>query len=287
MELAIPQEIQTALDNGAALVLSVSGGKDSDAMTYALLAEYERQQWQGEVVLVHADLGRMERSETPDYVETLAKRTGVELVVVRHPKYDLLGGIQARYDKLKSQGRNQPPFPSSAARYCTSDYKRAPISKWIRNRWVQDQTVIVAMGLRAEESHARAKKPIVRERPSSCAPTKGRMVYDWLPILHWHHSDVWQIIDDNSDVYHPAYDEGNERLSCGMCVLACGSDIRNGAYNRPDTYQALVDLELDSGFTFQQGKPLYAIAPELLRLDQQEAIAQMDIPVQLQFDFEE
>lgn len=270
-EIALPKTIESALANGAHLVLSVSGGKDSDAMSYKLLAERRARGWTGDIVMVHADLGRMERSETPAYVESLAARTRVELVVVRHPKGDLLDGLYRR----RQARPDAPPFPSSAARWCTSDFKRAQISKFIRNRWPQNAVIACALGVRAEESPARAKKPVMRERRDCCAPTKKRTTYDWNPILYWNAAQVWWQIREAGNIYHPAYDGGNERLSCAMCVLGCAGDIRNGAYNRPDTYRALVDLELESGFTYQQGKPLYEVAPDLLRPDQRAAIAAM------------
>ncbi len=52
------------LRGGAALVLSVSGGKDSDAMCYHLLDLRQREGWSGEVALIHADLGRAEWHST-------------------------------------------------------------------------------------------------------------------------------------------------------------------------------------------------------------------------------
>lgn len=278
--ISIPQEIETSLNNGATLILSCSGGKDSDAMSYRLLQECEQRGWSGEVLIVHADLGRMERSETPGYVEAFADRLGLELVVVRHPKYDLLEGFRQRMLKLHADGKDAPPFSSSAARFCTSDWKRAPISKFIRNRFEKDAVVICAMGLRGDESNARAKKPIVSLRPSTQAPTKNRVVYNWNPIHKWNAAQVWWTIREHGNSYHPAYDSvdgrvGNDRLSCGICILGCSSDHLNGAYDRPETYQALVDIEIESGFTFQHNKALYDLAPELLRNDQIKSIAKI------------
>jgi predicted phosphoadenosine phosphosulfate sulfurtransferase len=56
----------TLLRDGAALVLSVSGGKDSDAMTHHLLDLRQSEGWTGDVMMVHADLGsRVEWHQTP------------------------------------------------------------------------------------------------------------------------------------------------------------------------------------------------------------------------------
>jgi hypothetical protein len=54
------------LRHGADLVLSVSGGKDSDAMCHHLLDLRQAEGWTGQAVMVHADLGRAEWHNTPD-----------------------------------------------------------------------------------------------------------------------------------------------------------------------------------------------------------------------------
>lgn len=260
------------LENGAALVLSVSGGKDSDAMSHELLDRRKREGWTGEVRMIHADLGKAEWKETPAYVENLAERCGVPLHVTRHSYGDLIDGIRRRMDTLRAEGRldTTPPFPSSAARYCTSDWKRAPISRWIRNQYPTGN-VVCAMGLRAEESSARAKKPVFEVRDDCCS--KSRTVLNWNPILDWIVEEVWYTIDTlGNGIKHPAYGFGNERLSCALCVLASQNDILNGAIHQPDTYEQLVILELESGWAFRQGFWLMDLKPELLSLEVQHQV---------------
>jgi len=93
----------TVLRNGAALVLSVSGGKDSDAMSHYLLDRRQAEGWPGEVMMVHADLGRAEWQQTPDYVRDLARRKDVPLHVVRWTHGDLIDRIWQRYHKDPSR----------------------------------------------------------------------------------------------------------------------------------------------------------------------------------------
>jgi 3'-phosphoadenosine 5'-phosphosulfate sulfotransferase (PAPS reductase)/FAD synthetase len=191
----------TLLRDSAALVLSVSGGKDSDAMTHHLLDLRQSEGWTGDVMMVHADLGsRVEWHQTPGYVCDLAQRKGVPLHVVRWQHGDLIDRIWQRYHKDPSR----PCWPSSQMRYCTSDLKRGPISRWLRNTFPSGN-VVCSMGLRAEESSARAKRQTFRLRKDSSAPTKGRFVYDWLPIHDWTEADVWNCIRQHGDIAHPAY----------------------------------------------------------------------------------
>jgi len=299
--LAITPEIEQALADNAALVLSISGGKDSDAMCYTVLADLRERGWltpnaQRSVYLVHADLGRAEWSHTPAYVERQAARLGLPLAVVRHSKGDLIDGIRRRMTKRP----DAPPFPSSAARWCTSDYKRSIVSRWIRRTFPQNRTVICAMGLRAEESPARARREVVRLRKDACAPTKGRTVYDWLPIHDFTTADVWHTIGYTLDELaaiqatcrelqsagdepiryleqiefkaHFAYGLGNTRLSCALCIMASANDLLNGALHNPDTYRELVDLEIESGYAFRHGQWLADLRPELLTDHQRERL---------------
>ena len=174
--LAIPEAIRAALEDGAVLAISMSGGKDSLAMATALVEQVDRESWPGEVYAIHSDLGRMEWGgyeneehwlSTLGHVRSQAQRLGLPLVVVRREDRDLLGHIQARRERLADQGRAIPFWPSAASRYCTSDMKRAVIDKYLRRH----DFVVCAMGIRRDESARRAKSmPCdIRQRITSTA----------------------------------------------------------------------------------------------------------------------
>lgn len=277
----LPEDIETRLNAGADLVVSVSGGKDSDVMTLVLWKLHQSRGWTGRFILVHADLGRMEWKESLPQCYNLAHKVGARLAVVRRTKkiggqerhFDLLMGIRQRMNKLTVDGVvTSPPFPSSAARYCTSDWKRGPISKWLRNEYPKDKDVIVAIGLRRDESAARAKKPVTADRSDTSSVQKNRVVTNWHPIMHYTMTDIEAVCEEFGWKLHHAYSLGNERVSCQMCVLACGGDISNGARNNPKLYRQLVQIEIESGYAFQQGKPLWKVAPELLTQKQRVSI---------------
>ncbi len=285
-------EIQSALETGATLAISISGGKDSQAMLYALMAERERNRWPGNVFAVHAHLGRMEWPQTQAHCQAMCDEVGIRLVVVERPQGDLLQEMQDRMEKLRGTGK--PHFPDAKNRYCTADQKRSQIDKVLRaapfpdakNRYCtshhksnqidkvlrqpMSSVVISAEGIRADESYARAKRPLWEYRKQIC--TRRRTAYTWRPLLHWSSEDVWAQLGTSSDdlerrqeLYrqvdsaafdgwrgHPAYVMGNQRLSCAICVLASRNDIVNGARHNPDLYQSLVQMELDSGFSFRK-----------------------------------
>lgn len=308
-ELKYDLQVMDALCRGAALVISISGGKDSDAMLKALMRERAYYGWTGEVIALHCDLGRAEHPETMARVRGQAEQYGIELVIVRKEKdgehFDLIDEFNARRESMDAAGKeDKPHWASSAARYCTKHQKTQPTDKYIRQRWAKDAEVVVAIGLRAEESPARAKKPLVSEREST-APTLSRTVLDWHPIHEWTLEDVWAEIGYNLDELgamqrdyqrhwdakrfdlckkmesvfkaHVAYLRGNERLSCVFCVLGGLRDLRNGARHNPDLYQDYVDDEIRTGFSFKNKLWLADIRPDLLRPEQREAIQNLKL----------
>jgi 3'-phosphoadenosine 5'-phosphosulfate sulfotransferase (PAPS reductase)/FAD synthetase len=128
----------------------------------------------------------------------------------------------------------------------------------------RDAVVYSAMGIRAEESPARAKKEVLTIRKDCTAQTKNRYVYDWLPIHHFTLEDVWSTLLPDGGInllrwhqryyqethtihpsweYHPAYVLGNERVSCALCVLASKNDLVIGKEHEPDVYKMIVKLE--------------------------------------------
>lgn len=206
----------------------------------------------------------------------MAQRVGAEFVVTRRKQGDLYDQIRDRMIRRT----DAPPWPSSAARYCTSDQKTSQCDRWIRNNIAGD--VVVALGLRAEESPNRAKKPVVSVRKKASAPTKGRNVYTWLPIQHFTYADVWNTLLPGGPMqlafhrdhyrtwgeihpdyyYHPAYVYGNDRVSCALCVLASQNDLKIGAKHNPALYRMLAQMEVESGYTFQRNRSLKDLAEQ-------------------------
>lgn len=279
--ITIPPVIRRACSKRAALAISISGGKDSQALLNAVSAWHTSNGYEGDLFAIHADLGRTEWPQTPEHVERICQVAGVPLVVVRREQGDLLARWEERMEKLRGTGK---PFWSSAQnRYCTSDLKRGPINKYLRRY----QFVISVEGIRAEESPNRAKKPQVELRPAitssalhdvslddaiSYRSFGQRLALTWNAIHEWSKEDVWAACGTNSvdlasrqQQYaagdeagalldwpaHPAYVLGNERLSCALCILASKNDLRNGAKHNPALYARLVEMEQQSGFTFR------------------------------------
>jgi len=94
--IEIPEPISDALSAGASLAISISGGKDSQAMLYALERERKAQGWTGYIFAIHAHLGRMEWPQSLAHCERICADINVPLIIVRRPQGDLLQEMQER-----------------------------------------------------------------------------------------------------------------------------------------------------------------------------------------------
>lgn len=117
------------LENYDWIVVSTSGGKDSQTMLRRVVALAEAAGVKDRVVAVHADMGQVEWPGVPELAAEQAAHYGVRFEVVKRPQGDLLQHVRDRAKTLRERGKNDPPVPSPTNRYCTSDHKRDQIAK--------------------------------------------------------------------------------------------------------------------------------------------------------------
>jgi len=236
--------IQELTDAGATFYVSHSGGADSQAM----YAEIRKHVPYNQIVVVHAHLHGV---EWPGVIEHIRSNVDHHVNVVKAVKRD--GSEKTLLGMVEERGM----WPSSSCRQCTSDLKRNPIMKFIRHdvrvRRSNPQKIAVnCMGIRAEESSARAKKQPLRFNESeSC---NVRDVWDWMPLFRLTKQEVFQTIADAGQKPFWTY-ERNERLSCVFCIMGSLNDLRHGAERNPELYRKYVELERRIGHTmFCKGK---------------------------------
>lgn len=236
-----------------AICISISGGKDSQTILGVVMKLVKAQGYRGELLAVHADTGA-EWPESLPHCQMLCDHYRIPLVVA-NPHRSLPDHIERRCKMLTEQGR-RGGWPSPACRYCTSDCKRNPIHSVICNRWpaARLNNILSVTGERREESRHRAALADVE--PVKALRAGMRTVTSWRPILDYSLEQVWRHISDTGIPRHVAYDRGNERLSCAICVMACEGDIRNGAIARPDLAEHFMRIERETGQTFRHKKTL-------------------------------
>ena len=103
------------------------------------------------MVTVPSGRGIVRSASTIEHIERTMP-TGVPLIFAR------TASGKSLLDKIEERGR----FPSSPVRFCTSDFKRTPIERELR-RYLKanprfEGRLVSAMGLRRDESAARARK---------------------------------------------------------------------------------------------------------------------------------
>lgn len=160
--------------------------------------------------------------------------------------------------------RRRGAFPDSARRWCTSEFKRGPILKHFTAmalRWQREHEtrrpcrILDCIGLRGEESAARAKRAVFTPRLS----TRNKHVDTFLPIHALTEDDVWARIHASGAPVHPAYALGMSRLSCVFCILAGKKDLEIAARHNPELLAEYIEVERETGHDFKQGFSLASL----------------------------
>lgn len=234
------------------IVINTSAGKDSQAMMDYVMGLARTAGVVDRVVAVHCDLGRCEWPGTKELAEQHCKHYGISLQVIRREKGDLLVQVEQR-----------GMWPDNKNRYCTSDQKRDQVAKVhtalatqrITELHAQGQTrqirILNCMGLRGDESAARAKKPAFQNDKRL---TNGKRQVDiWLPIHGWTTQQVWATIKASGVPHHVAYDYGMPRLSCMFCIFASRDALMIAGSKNPELLAEYVRIETKIDHTFRNG----------------------------------
>lgn len=230
--IQINQEQMQEVMNSEVIFVNHSGGKDSQAMmAYIMTLGFK-----GEIVVVHSDLGEMEWEPMHHFIQ--ANSFGLPVHVVK-PELDFFQ-LCRKYNRL----------PSGLARFCTSELKTRPISKFIKEYMASKgyTKAVNAIGIRAEESPARAKKEPFKKSKIS---TKAHNIIEWFPIFDMKIGDVWFEIKKAGQQPHPIYSKGFSRLSCVFCVFGRIEEHKKAAQMRPELFQKMVQLEVELNKTIR------------------------------------
>ncbi|HGA2320744.1 TPA: phosphoadenosine phosphosulfate reductase family protein [Pseudomonas putida] len=236
--------IDQLIVDGALFVANHSGGKDSQAQLIQLLARVPPKQ----LLVIHASLGAMEWPGALELARDQALNAGLPFIVAKASK-SLLDMVEHRF-----QNRPEvPSWPSASTRQCTSDLKRGPIQREVRNYAKSNgfKIIVNCLGLRAQESPGRAKRAAFKQLPISNSVLTW---FEWLPIHDIATVAVFEIIASAGQKPHYAYALGNDRLSCVFCIMASKGDLRNGRMARPELFDQYVALEQRTGYTMHMNR---------------------------------
>ncbi|NEE25424.1 phosphoadenosine phosphosulfate reductase family protein [Streptomyces sp. SID7982] len=241
------------------VVVGDRGGKDSGVTVHEVCTRADKAGQLHKIRILHCDLGTTERGhlvEWPGALEVArahAKQYGVPFAVRRSKRWRSL------WERIRSHGK----WPGHFARYCTSDTKTAVGRDYVDEvgaelRLGRPVRAGYAMGMRAEESRARAKKPVLERHRMSGKGTL-RVVTTWLPVHQLSTEEVWEAHRENGIAHHEAYDQGMRRLSCRACPLAHTDDLVHSAQLNPELFEEYADAEAEMGHQFKESISLRKI----------------------------
>lgn len=269
-QVSTTDEVDAMLGAGAVVAIGVSGGKDSQATAIRLISYLDDICHTGPRVLIHSDLGRVEWKDSLPVCERLAKRLGMELIVVRRSAGDMIDRWLTRWENNVSRYANLEcvklilPWSTPSMRFCTSELKTAIICAELTKRF-PGQQILSVTGVRHDESASRSKMPIAS--PQVKLSARGCSGLNWNPIITWPTPDVYSYLHEQREPLHEAYTTyHSSRVSCAYCIMGSIGDLQSSAScpDNADIYRMMVELEIRSTFAFQGSRWLGDIAPQLL-----------------------
>ena len=208
------------------VVVSYSGGKDSQASLIWAVKKYGVKN----VEAVFCDTG-WEHPITYQHIEDTTFQLGVKLVTVRSEKYKGMIDLAERKKR----------FPSTRARFCTSELKTIPFIDFVLE---QKDHLIIVQGIRALESNLRsAMKKQCRFFKYYFEPynVSGKTHYyrkseikEWVkkftddvirPVFDWNGQQVIDYIKENGQEPNELYKQGFKRVGCFPCIMSRHKEV--------------------------------------------------------------
>ena len=238
-------------------VVSMSGGKDSTATALVCLATQNKK----DISMLFADTGN-EHAMTYDYIDYLEETLEVP---IHRVKADFSVALKRKADNLPEtwgkQGVDDATiargvellgspsgnafldlcmlkgrFPSSRARFCTTELKVHPIVTWQLEQIEQNQSWLWSwQGIRHDESVARRYLPESDDR--------GGGILNYRPILRWTVADVFEAMRYADVKPNPLYSLGMGRVGCMPCIFQNKKGISEIARRFPEVIERLREWE--------------------------------------------
>ena len=270
------------------IIVAFSGGKDSTACFLHLLEEGvdpERiELWHHLIDGEPGSVPFMDWPETEEYCNAFANHFNVPIYyswrhggfkreMLRENERTAPVSWQNPDGTIGTAGGKRGPmstrrkFPQVSAslrtRWCSAALKIDVMSIAINNqeRFNHSRTLVIT-GERGEESANRKNYLEFERHRSWSGGKKGRIVHHRRPILDWSEKMVWDIIERNAIVPHPAYYLGWGRLSCFTCIFGNADQWASAHALRPDMVAEIIKYEREFDTTIKRNKSVPTLIEE-------------------------
>jgi 3'-phosphoadenosine 5'-phosphosulfate sulfotransferase (PAPS reductase)/FAD synthetase len=191
--------------------LSVSGGKDSTAVYLWAVDTFGPTGF----TPVFADTDN-EHPVTVNYLRNLHLMAGgPEVTIIKRDFTPELArkGLTPSGNVFEDCLRYNGQAPWVRGRFCTRQLKLEPLKDWVMAQTPDDKAPVTMNGIRAQESHRRAKMP-----PISFDEFFGCIL--WRPGFYWTTEQIFKIHEAHGVPPNPLYAAGYTRVGCMPCFMA-------------------------------------------------------------------
>jgi 3'-phosphoadenosine 5'-phosphosulfate sulfotransferase (PAPS reductase)/FAD synthetase len=269
------------------VIVSISGGKDSQAQLDYVHEHLSVLGIADRLVVAHADLGRIEWLGTKELAAEHAAHYGARFEVVERkavvskrglPISNFLEWVVDRRVKLDLDGKSTRAWPQTGACNGTSDFKTAQIAALATRLAKEVQKaegtkrqvkILDCVGLTKDESDGREKSLCACEEKYDglcikvVRDTSVQQLVKWYPIADWSIAQVWARIAKAGTRHHFCYDLGMSRCSCCFCICSSEPDLRIAAEHNPELGAEYIELEKQVG-DFKATKTLASIIGDVV-----------------------
>lgn len=203
-------------------VVGISGGKDSTGLLRWMKKEFlpSRNISPDKLLCIFTDT-QNEAPETYNHILKISQEIHPVICLESEGFYNL--------------ARRKKRFPSTKARFCTTELKLIPAKNFMDSL---EGKILSVNGVRADESRERAELPEFSEVFDSHSGYTT-----WRPLLDWTLEDVFLIHKRYNFPLNPLYEKGFKRVGCMPCIMSRKSEIRLMAKLMPERIEQLSEAE--------------------------------------------
>jgi len=266
------------------IIINISGGKDSTCCIEDVLSsginKNKIELWHQRVDGVGENF--FDWPSTDGYVKLLAKKYGLKLAWQWRDK-GFLGELKKENSRshgvFSARNHRIDFYPTTKAasvatrkkwpnasgdlftRWCTPNLKidvsRRSVSNLFPGDKINPKKILFVTGERREESPRRAK--LKNFEPHACN-SNGRHVDHYRPVLEWSEKQIWEKLEENKILPHPAYFLGFPRLSCMCCIFLSKNHWSTLAKIYPRALDRIAELETEFNHTLDRTAGIWEVA---------------------------